>query len=169
MKDVIKKLDFFSKRFAKFLFRNFPEWKRYLSVQPRDENSEGGYLVVKIPVPVKGFRLIPEERDHLRIDADGEVIVSFDYYHEHFDIFSDEENFKQAVEFIKSILNEEICSVGIFSEEKWFGSTSVKAGEKPDLSKFNFSPSNQEVYVRSWRGTYNRKYIAAECLENAGF
>ena len=171
MKEVIKKLDFYSKRFAKVLFRAFPEWERYLSLEPARDNPEGGSLVVKVPVPEKGLRSIPAEEDYLRIDSNGEIIVSFDSYHDHFDLFGTEaENFRQAVEFIRSIVKEEICVVGAFNENKWRGAASLKAGEKPDLSKFsNLDPPCREVYVRSWRGTYNRKYDLAEDLEDARF
>ena len=158
MKDLIKKLDPFSKRFAKFLFRVFPDWKRYLSVKPFNEDSEAGYLTVNVPIPAKGLKFIAEERDFLTFSSNGEVIVSFDFYHDHFDIFTEEENFKKAVEFIKAILNEEVYAVAIFREDKWRGCSKIRAGEMPDLSHFlDYNPSDHEVYVRSWRGTYNQK------------
>lgn len=158
MKDLIKKLDPFSKRFAKFLFRAFPDWKRYLSVKPFNEDSEAGYLVVNVPTPAKGLKLIADEKDYLTISSNGGVIVSFDFYHDHFDIFSEEENFQKAVEFIKEILNEEICAAAVFSDEKWCGSSKVRAGGTPDLSYYlDYNPVSHEVYVRSWRGTYNQK------------
>ena len=158
MRDLIKKLDPFSKRFAKFLFRVFPDWKRYFSVMPFNEDSEAGYLLVNVPVPAKGLKFIDDEKDFLTVSSDGEVIVSFDFYHDHFDIFSEAENFKNAVEFIKAILNEEVCTAALFSAGKWRGSTKIRAGEMPDLSYFlDYRPSSHEVYVRSWRGTYNQK------------
>ncbi len=158
MKDLIKKLDPFSKRFAKFLFRAFPDWKRYLSVKPFNEDSEAGYLLVNVPIPAKGLKFIADDRDYLTISSNGEVIVSFDFYHDHFDIFSEKENFNNAVEFIKEILNQEICAAAVFSEDKWRASTKVRAGEMPDLSYYlDCSPTSHEIYIRSWRGTYDQK------------
>lgn len=158
MKDLIKKLDPFSKRFAKFLFRVFPDWKRYLSVKPFSEDSEAGYLVVNVPIPVKGLKLIADEKDYLTISSNGEVIVSFDFYHDHFDIFTEEENFQKAAGFIKAILNEEICTTAVFSGDKWRGSSKVSPGETPDLSNYlDYNPISHKVYVRFWRGTYNQK------------
>lgn len=164
MKEILNKLDSFSKRSAKFFGRQFSDWKRYFSVKPFDEFSEGGTLLVQVPVPAKGFRPIPDERDFLTISTDYSIIVSFDYYHEHFDIFTEEENFKNAADFIRSIINEEICSVAVFSEDKWLTTTKIKAGEKPDFAKLGaefiyFYDSPKEIYVRSWRGTHNREYL----------
>ena len=172
----MKKLDDYSQRFADFLFQTFPDWKEFLSVQSANESDEEGYLLVKVPAPIKSLipsSLLPDYKDFLTIDSDGEITIGFDYYHTHFDMFSgtnEAQEFNQAVEFIQSIIDEEICPVVILNGDKWCGSTSVDAGEKPDLSNWqNLNPLSQDVYVRSWRGTYNRKYSIAEVRgENKG-
>jgi len=165
----MKKLDDYSQRFADVLFQAFPEWKEFLSIQSENDFDEEGYLLVKVPAPVQSLipsNLLPDYKDFLIVDSNGEITVGFDYYHTHFDMFSgtnEAEEFKQAVEFIQSIVEEKICPVVILNGNEWCGSTSVDAGEKPDLSNWqNLSPSCQDVYVRSWRGTFNRKYNVAE-------
>jgi hypothetical protein len=172
----MKKLDDYSQRFADVLFQTFPEWKEFLCVQSENDSDDDGYLLVQVPAPVKGLipsSLLPDYKDFLTIDTDGEITVGFDFYHTHFDMFSgtnEAEEFKQAVELIQSIVEEKICPVVILNGNEWCGSTSVDAGEKPDLSNWqNLNPSSQEVYVRSWRGTFNRKYNVAEVRgENNG-
>ncbi len=165
----MKKLNGYSQRFADVLFQTFPKWKEYVSVQSENDSDEEGYLLVKVPAPVKSLipsSLLPDYKDFLSIDSDGEITVAFDYYHTHFDTFSDTnetEEFNQAVEFIQSIVEEKICPVVVLNGNEWCGSTSVDAGEKPELSHWqNLSASCQDVYVRSWRGTFNRKYTVAE-------
>lgn len=165
----MNKLDEYSQRFADFLFQSFPEWREFLLVYSSNESDENGYLLVKVPAPVTSLipsDLLPQYKDFLTIDSDGEITVAFDYFHIHFDMFSetDEANeFAQAVEFIQSIIEEKICIVVVLNGNEWCGSTSVNAGEKPDLSNWqNLSSSCQDVYVRSWRGTYNQKYNVAE-------
>lgn len=161
----MKKLDDYSQRFADVLFQAFPEWREFLSVHSANESDEVGYLLVKVPAPVKSLipsDLVPEYKDFLIIDSDGEITVAFDYFHIHFDMFSEIDElheFAQAVEFIQSIIEEKICPVVVLNDNEWCGSTFVDAGEKPDLSNWqNLSSAYQDVYVRSWRGTYNRKY-----------
>jgi len=93
--------------------------------------------------------------------SDGEITIGFDYYHAHFDNFdfqTEEQNFADAVEFIKSIIDEEVCFVAVFSGSSFCGSMSASSKESPDLSGWNWlDKSCQDVYVRSWRGTFNRK------------
>lgn len=167
----MKKLDDYSQRFADVLFQSFPEWREFLSVESANDSDEEGYLLVKVPAPVKSLipsSLPPNSKDFLSIYSDGEITIAFDYYHEHFDMFSDTDEaqeFDQAIEFIRSILEEKICPIVVLNGSTWCGSTSVKAGETPDLSNWtNLDSSSQDVYVRSWRGTFNRKYSVAEVL-----
>jgi hypothetical protein len=132
-----------------------------------------GYLLVKIPVPAKGLlpeALIPPDRGFLNVySSDDEITVAFDYFHEHFDMFAGEdetENFKQAVEFIQSILDEKVCIVVVLNGIEWCGTTSLDAGDKPDLSDWkSLSLDCEDVYVRSWYGKYNRKYNVQECVK----
>lgn len=165
------KLDDYSRRFADVLFGTFPEWRQFASVQKADAMNETGFLVVKVPVPTRGLiatGLLTRDGDFLRIDSDGEVTVGFDYHHTHFDNFdyqTEAENFADAVGFVKSILDEEVCFVAVFNGCSFCGSTSVAAGEVPDLSRWDWlDQSCQDVYVRSWRGRYNRRYKIAEVL-----
>ena len=163
------KLDDYSQRFAEVLFRAFPEWKQFASVKKQNHTDELGFLVVEVPALTKG--LISDEKllkngDFLWIFSDGEITIGFDYHHTHFDHFefqTEALNFADAVEFIKSILDEKVCFVAVFSGNSFCGSTSVSANEKPDLSSWNWlDKSCQDVYIRSWRNTYNRKYDIAE-------
>jgi hypothetical protein len=166
---AMDKLDDYSQRFADVLFQAFPEWKQFASVKKLNDADESGFLVVEVPAPTKGLMtndLILKNGDYLWVYSDGEITVGFDYHHAHFDNFdfqTEAQNFADAIEFIKSILDEEVCFVAVFSGNSFCGSTSALANEKPDLSGWDWlDKSCQDVYVRSWRGTYNRKYSIGE-------
>jgi hypothetical protein len=168
----MEKLNAYSQRFAEVLFGTFPEWKQFAAVQKADNADKTGFLLVKVPAAAKGLivnNLILERGDFLRIDTDEGIIVGFDYHHTHFDNFdflTEEENFTNAIEFIKDIVDEKICFLAVFSETAFCGSSSILAGEKPDLSGWNWlHQSCQDVYLRSWLGTYNRKYRISELRE----
>jgi hypothetical protein len=163
------KLNDYSQRFAEVLFAAFPDWKQFASARKADGADESGFLVVEVPAPTKGLitnDLIVKNGDYLWIYSEGEITVGFDYHHMHFDTFdfqTEVPSFIDAVEFIKSIVNEEICFVAVFNGNSFCGSTSASADAKPDLSSWDWlDKSCQDVYVRSWRGTYNRKYGIAE-------
>jgi hypothetical protein len=165
----MRRLNEYSQHFAEVLFEAFPDWKQFSSVGNAKESDEAGFLVVKVPAPAKGLlpsKFIPDDEDFLTIDSNGEITVDFDYWHSHFDKFShfsEAENFADALETIKSIVDEKICVVVVLSDGAWCGSSSIGAGEKPDLSRWHFTePFSGEVFVRSWRGTYNQKYTVAE-------
>jgi hypothetical protein len=170
------KLDNYSQHFADVLFAAFPDWKQFASVQKANDADEAGFLAVKVPAPTKGLittDIILKHGDFLTVDTDGEVIVGFDYHHAHFDNFdfqTEEQNFANAVDFIKSVVNEEVCFIAVFGGNSFCGSSSDSSGEKPDLSGWDWlDKSCRDVYVRSWRGTYNRKYDIAEVRgENNG-
>lgn len=172
----MEKLDDYSQSFAEVLFAAFPEWKQFASARKVNDADESGFLVVEVPAPAKGLitnDLILKNGDYLWIYSDGEITVGFDYHHAHFDNFdfqTEAKNFANAVEFVQSILDEKICFVSVFSGNSFCGSTSASAGEKPDLSSWNWlNKWCQDVYVRSWRGTYNRKYDISEVrVENKG-
>jgi hypothetical protein len=157
---VMKKLDDYSQRFADVLFQTFPEWREFLSVQSANDSDGEGYLLVKVLATVKSLipsSLLPDYKDFLTVDSDGGITVAFDHYHAHFDMFSgtdEAQEFDQAVEFIQSITKEKICPVVVLNGNEWCGSSSVDAGEKPDLSNWqNLGSSCQDVYVRSWHGS----------------
>jgi hypothetical protein len=163
------KLDDYSQRFATVLFEAFPEWRQFASVRKQNDTDESGFLVVEVPAPAKGLMtndIILKNGDFLYVCSDGELTIGFDYHHTHFDYFefqTEAQNFTDAVEFIKSIIEEKICFAAVFSGNSFCGSTSVSVDEKPDLSNWNWlDKSCQDVYVRSWRGTFNRKYAIAE-------
>ncbi len=166
----MNELDDYSQRFADVLFAAFPNWKEFLSVQSLNDSVEESSLLVKVPAPAKGLLtndLIPDSKDFLTIDSCGEITIGFDYYHTHFDMFSDTnetEEFNQAVEFVHTIIEEKLCVVVVLNGHQWCGSTAVNAGERPDLSNFQNLNSSQDVYVRSWRGTYNQKYRVTELI-----
>lgn len=164
------KLDDYSQRFAEVLFAAFPNWKEFFTVQSPMDSAEEGSLLVKVPAPAKGLLpddLLPDYKDFLTIDSEGEITIGFDYYHAHFDMFSDAnetEEFNQAVEFVQTIIKEKFCVVVVLDGNQWCGSTGIIAGEKPDLSNFKNLNSSQDVYVRSWQGTYNQKYRITELI-----
>ncbi|MDQ2732509.1 MAG: hypothetical protein M3Y56_12685 [Armatimonadota bacterium] len=157
-------LDDYAQRFANELFEAIPEWWQYVL----DEFPEiftkpvKGCLIVKVPAPVQVSS--PLFGDWLLIDTcDGEVTVTFDYYHTHFDCFSDvpeELGFREAIEFIQSFVKEEFCVVVTMDGDKWLGSTTVKPDEEPDLSWLKFPC--ERVYIRSWKGTYDREYRVSQ-------
>ncbi|MBD1865635.1 MULTISPECIES: hypothetical protein [Trichocoleus] len=155
----MKPLNDYSQRFANVLFQAFPQWEPFSTVEVENEQETEGYLQVKVPAPISGLlpsELIEHDDDFLCIDTDGEVTVSYDYYHCHFDRYSDipeEQGFHEAIEFILALVKEEICIVVGMNRGQWCGSTSFKAGEEPNLSSVKAYPT---VYIRSWQGTYNR-------------
>jgi hypothetical protein len=168
-------LDDYSRRFSGVLFEAFPEWRQFASVQKAEATDETGFLVVKVPAPTGGLITnvsVAQQVDFLWVDSAGEVTVGFDYHHTHFDNFghqSEAEIFAAAVEFIKSIVGEEICFVAVFNGSSFCGSTSAPAGEVPDLSGWGWlHQSCQDVYLRSWHGRYNRRYKIAEVLGGHG-
>jgi hypothetical protein len=168
-------LDDYSRRFADVLFGEFPEWRQFASARKATDAEDEGFLVVTVPAPARGLivnGLVEERGDHLRIDSAGEITVGFDYHHTHFDNFDDQteaQNFANAARFIRSIVVEEICVAAVFADGSFCGSTTVAAGETPDLSGWAWLPQScQEVYVRSWRGTHNRRYELAEVLGGNG-
>ncbi len=168
-------LDSYSRRFADLLFGEFPEWRQFASVRKATDAEDEGFLVVTVPAPAQGLivsGLVEEQGDFLWVDSAGEITVGFDYHHTHFDNFghqTEAQNFANAVRFIRSIVEEEVCVAAVFDGGSFCGSTTVAAGETPDLSGWAWLPQScQDVYVRSWRGAHNRRYRLAEVLGGNG-
>ncbi len=156
----MNQLDDYAQRFATKLFKAFPEWRQFILAEAPDIFTEpvAGCLIVKVPTPVKMSS--PEFGNWLLIDTcDEQVTVAFDRYHTHFDCFSDvpqEQSFREAVEFIQSLVHEELCLAVTMDGDHYRGSVPFKSNEEPDLSWLS-SPC-ERVYIRSWKGTFDREY-----------
>ncbi|MBD2122329.1 hypothetical protein [Trichocoleus sp. FACHB-262] len=128
----MKQLNDYSQRFARVLFQAFPQWEPFSTVAVENEQETEGYLGVKVPAPVSGLppsELVEHHDDFLFIDTDGEVTVSYDYYHCHFDRYSDvpeEQGFHEAIEFILALVKEEICIVVGMNRGQWCGSRRLR-------------------------------------------
>ena len=167
-------LNEYSSRFADVLFSAFPEWRRY-QFEKLPEIFSGdttGSLLVYIPCPTPSKDL-PDGNYLLIETADGEVTVSWDRFHTHFDMWSgvpETQGFTEAVEFLHSLITEEVSIAITMDGSKWRGAgvvQSVNSEDRlsesetlPNLSSFAGTgteqpPPNCNVYVRSWLGTYD--------------
>jgi hypothetical protein len=144
------KLDGYSKRFSEYLFSIFPEWKRFATTE-KDEFTGNWYVQVEIPSP-----LHDSQRNLCISTFNEEITVGNEKFHTHFCYGESEQvDFHDAIEFIKSILDEKILFAISFNDDKWAGSESFELGEEPS------SVEGVNVQIQSWKGTYDR-----ECLRS---
>jgi len=149
----LKRLDPFSREFSNVLFREWPEWE-VLAIGEPNEEGPASHLVVRVPDP-PGSNLDTS----LTILTDKqEVTVGMDLYHAHFDRPDDGTLMAAAVEFIRSLLSEDMAALSYFGGGRWMGSCRIVRADCI-VSKFKTKPTEawwQEVdrfRVRSWRGT----------------
>ena len=102
-------LNDYSQRFARALFTAFPQWRRFELTNPTEikahfsGNAEGCFIV-RIPSPVSVAS--PPCGNWLLIDTcDGEITITYDYFHEHFYCFTDNseyEDIQHAIKFLQA-------------------------------------------------------------------
>ena len=141
------KLNPLARSVAQELFAEFPEWKCFVCLDSAIE-VEPGALLVKIP---------NDYGDFLWIDTyDGEITVSFDRWHEHFE----SHNFREVLDSIRRVLEDKFILHVIMLGEQWHGTWCEEPGTRPDLTGFD---PDSTVYVRSWKKP-PRVYRVSEIL-----
>jgi hypothetical protein len=145
-------LDDFSRDFAKQLFAVYPHWA-LLAKFGRSHGDQLNHLIVEVPAP-GGSDL----GSTLLIHTDNnEVTVGFDCYHTHF--------FPQvviplngdALDFIESILSEDIAAVSEWEGDTWRGSWTLERCEDDDLTEEQ--RPGWRIRVRSWNATRDRDLV----------
>ena len=73
--------------------------------------------------------LNPYTGKEMYIDLEEEFTITFDAYHEHYGPDSNE--YELLVQFVKQLLNNEICTASLYcgKERKWLGSTTYSRDE----------------------------------------
>jgi hypothetical protein len=140
-------VDDFSRRFALWVAERRPDVLARLEVDPESENS-ARTLVATFESPVQGLPPI------ILTTWREEITLFFDRWHSHFAFFSevpDEEGFEQALEWLDQLQTEKVGVAIAMAGDSWRGSHSWRPGDELPPT-----PSGGNVYVRSWRGTYNQ-------------
>ena len=146
-----EKLSQSGKRFYTLLEDSSPELLEFMSVaSPTDEfpYMEPGSIVLEIPAR-EGFLF-----DKLYVETMKEdiLIVMGTVAHRHISWWSDdsiEKQMKNAIQFIKDILNEQVIFVkrkALFSQKEFYEDIRVEELEK----------TARILAVYSWKGTYDR-------------
>lgn len=140
---MIEALEEFDRTVAKAAFAAFPDWICLAKV----EEADGERAFVLSVEPPSHNAIYP-----LRIDTfGGEVTVSFEYYHTHFNEFLDGTD-QDALTFINKIISGSYAAVSYWRDDEWCGST---------LLEGTCLPSSNEEYpyanrIRSWTGSLDR-------------
>ena len=80
--------------------------------------------------------------DSLFIDLEGEITIYYREWHEHF-YYEDRNDFEDAMKCAEKVLNNEQCSIIIFSNNKWYGTGSSG-------NKTNYSESEALTFVKKF-------------------
>ena len=140
------RLNAFARVFADALFGRHPEWRGFAKTYGEREDC----LVVTVQALVSA-----QDASPLLIRADGEVTVSFDCFHCHFDWptpLDEVDHNRNAISFIDALLSETIGVVSWWRGDKLSVSTTFSPGV-PDGIKA--PPGATRMRRRSWRGTLN--------------
>jgi hypothetical protein len=142
---MFDKINVFDRRVAKAVFEAFPDWSSLATV----EESNGEYAFVLSVAPPLNNVTYP-----LRIATfDGEVTVSFEYCHAHFNDFSKGTDY-DALTFTKQIISGDYAAVSYWRDHLWFGSQFLDANSLP-TSNEEFPHANR-IHIRSWTGTLDK-------------
>jgi hypothetical protein len=144
----LEALDEFSRQFLEWLCQRRPELAEVAEV---DENWTSALKPLVI-------RLHPPQADlpQLEISSENdEVSLFYDRWHAHFAFFADqpdEKGFQEALDCLDEILQERVAIAISMVGDEWRGSGTWPPGESlPE------PPTGGRVYIRSWRGTFNRE------------
>lgn len=166
-------LQYFKERFAAV----FPDWRDYLVNAYEDESD----LVISIPVPVKGLlpeKLLPENEDFLKIRLGEKISVKFDTYSfsepfsanyplrvnlpHSIEYINRLDYVNDAIDIIEGLVTEDIRTISIVLEdESWVrGMKTWQSDDEFDMSFWFFgqTESSDLVFMRSWKGTFNRRF-----------
>lgn len=143
-----EQLDDYSKGFLEYIINEFPAYKQYVKVKKYNEEEQDTYLFIDVPCP-------SDEENSLWISTYGdEITVGYDYFHSHYGYNdSDEEDYIEAIEIIKDIVNEVIITITGSKEGKWTFSYFIKPEDRASLKVCydNYDTLN----IKSWKGTFN--------------
>ncbi|HEY1493150.1 MAG TPA: hypothetical protein VGF49_01345 [Candidatus Solibacter sp.] len=140
-------MDELSLSFADRLFRDFGDWEECAELLTDDKGSPTGAFRLSVPQP-HGERSLDVRTD------EGEITVSFGFWHEHFGSFlgiSDQEAIALALEEIHSILEERGAVRVSFKGGAWSGSSVEDANETLAPSR-----EGETAVAYSWLGTHDR-------------
>lgn len=134
-----------SRRFARALLREFPEWEPSLRLASWD-GVEPGTLLLEVPPPAPGA-------SPLTVDTgDGEITVAFADWHDHYGSFAGEDeddSTRAALRDVHAIVEERLLSVLALDGDQWRRGWQVAPGEPVETHH------GELTRVRSWRGTYD--------------
>lgn len=138
---MFQTLDAFGRKVAKDVTEAFPEWSDLATVEVSD--GERAFVVSVMP-PSRNVTY------PLRIDTfGGEVTVSFEYYHAHFNEFADGTD-HDAFSFAKKIISGQCAVVSYWRDDEWCGSLLQEQGT---ISTNNEEfPYANRIHIRSWTG-----------------
>jgi hypothetical protein len=143
-------LNDFSRRYADFIFARHPDWVQFAGRWDEHHGSPG-ILDITIPSPTG------DPKSMLYIcTVDDEVTCTFDLTHCHFSPWdesdSEEKIFGESDKWLTDFMNEKLKAVIYMKDGKWDGSKEIDSKQEPDHKP------DQQVYTKSWRGTYDKKY-----------
>lgn len=151
----IHRLDEFSRKVADSLFAQFPEWRKLARIEPAADGA--GYLQLEIAAPLESAT------DHgLTITTEnGEVTVSFDYYHGHFfGQVGDGERVgaDYAIHLVSELVNERIPVISWWQDGALVAFSTIESGKA--LMEDSLVGPYDKIRVRSWKGNLNADRIA---------
>lgn len=138
---MFETLDEFDHKVAKAVAEAFPDWSGLATIEESDE-ERAFFLSVMPPSHNVTYPL--------RIDTfGGEVTVSFEYYHAHFDEFADGTD-QDAVSFVRKIVSGQCAVVSYWRDDEWCGSLLQDQGSIPTSNEEY--PYANCIHIRSWTG-----------------
>lgn len=150
------KLEYYSERFAKKLFKRFPQWRQYASHYQQGEPDVPLYFLdVRIP-PVN-----PTVSEPLKITTyPQEIIVLWvGKSHRHFDswpIRTDLAYMDQAIEFLEAIVTDQIV-FGYYEPDGNPTGSGFYYGITANIPPKMLSTEHGSVIMRSWLGGHDRE------------
>lgn len=138
---MFETLDPFDRAIAHAVGEAFPEWIPFATIQEAD-GERAFVLEIKAPSRKVGYPL--------RIDTyGGEITVSFEHYHAHFDEFRDGTG-NDAFTLVTNIISGDHAVVSYWRDDLWCGSIVLEQGRIPvDNEEY---PYANRIKVRSWSG-----------------
>ena len=142
---------------AEALFLAFPEWRQHLhnEIFEQIKGEWKGCLYVKVPCPTHSKWLEEEDNCLILYTSSDESTIIWDGFHTHFALDNEDafelvqKNVIQIIDFLKRLINEEVCIAVAMKDGELRGSQSVLRGETPAF------PTGYGFYIRSWKGTYD--------------
>ncbi len=135
-------LDEFDLKVALAVTQAFPQWSEHALIEESD--GERAFVLSIVP-PSQNVA------HALRIDTfGGEVTVSFEHYHAHFDDFVNGTE-QDALTLVTQIVSDEYAIVSYWRDDQWCGSTLLVRNSIP-INNEEYPYANR-IHIRSWNGT----------------